>query len=104
MNTAAAAETADAANFAGGLRPGSFATTASGTPMTGQQAQALLALPPRATVPDAYYPVSVDVLHPVEGPNPVTPANGQPGGGVEYEFPEGTPPGSVGPPVPIPPC
>lgn len=90
--------------FANGLKRGSFATTASGAPLTGSQAQSLLALPSRGSVPDAYYNVTVSRNHPVIGPSIVTPANGQPGGGVEYRFPEGTPPGSVGPPNSIPAC
>jgi len=93
----------DAGSFAGGLRPGSFATTAAGPPMTGIQAQALLALP-HAQPPNAYYNVTVQIHIPVIGPNPVDPQFGQPGGGVQYQFPRGTPPGSVGPPNPIPRC
>lgn len=73
-----------AGNFAGGLRPGSFATTASGTPLTGSQAQSLLALPSRGSVPDAYYNVTVGANVSVVGPSTVAPANGQPGGGTEY--------------------
>jgi RHS repeat-associated protein len=95
---------ADAAKFTQGLLPGSYATTASGSPLTGQQAQSLLALPARPTVPNAYYNVTVGYDTPVIGPSRVKPANGQPGGGVEYRFPKGTPPGSVGPPNSIPAC
>lgn len=81
-----------------------FATTASGPPLTGAQAQSLLALPQRVTLPNAYYDVTVGPEVSVIGPNLVAPDNGQPGGGVEYRFPNGTPPGSVGPPRPIPQC
>jgi RHS repeat-associated protein len=93
-----------AANFSSGLRPGAYATTASGTPLTGQQAQSLLALPARTTLPNAYYKVTVSRSVPVIGPSIVKPANGQPGGGEEYIFPEGTPPGSVSGPNSIPSC
>lgn len=88
--------------FAGGLNPGSFATSADGPPMTGVQAQQNLALP-RGT-PNAYYNVTVSPYEnvPVIGPMVVQPANEQPGGGVEYQFPAGTPPGSVKGPYPIP--
>jgi RHS repeat-associated protein len=93
---------ADAPKFAGGLYPGSFATTANGPPLTGEQAQRLLALPPRASVPDSYYTVTVGPNTPVLGPSTVQPAYGQPGGGIEYTFPEGTVRGSVTGPTPIP--
>ncbi len=91
----------DAGKFASGLRPGSFATIPTGTPMTGPQAQSLLALP-HPTPPDSYYKVTVfRELTPVIGPSPVAPDFGQPGGGVEFTFPEGTPPGSVTGPFPL---
>lgn len=38
----------------------------------------------------------------VVGPEIVAPHYGQPGGGIEYTFPQGTPPGSVAGPNPIP--
>lgn len=63
-------------NFASGLRPGSFATTASGAPLTASQAQSLLALPSRGSVPNAYYNVTVAPNVPVLGPSTVAPANG----------------------------
>jgi len=98
---------ADAPNFAKGLLPGSFATTANGPPLTGLQAQQQLALPARSGLPNAYYNVTVPRgLVPVEGPTPVEPEpdyNNAPGGGIQYRFPEGTPPGSVTGPYPLPP-
>jgi RHS repeat-associated protein len=95
----------DAPSFAGGLRPGAFATTAEGPPMTGLEAQALLALP-HSQPPDAYYDVTVQIHIPQIGPDKVEPTTSppRPGGGVQYQFPEGTPPGSVGPPNRIPRC
>jgi hypothetical protein len=94
---------ADAALFEGGLRPGSYATTADGVPMTGAVAQDRLALP-HAAPPDAYYNVHAPVGTPVIGPTIVQPTITPPrsGGGIEFIFPEGTPPGTVFGPVPIP--
>jgi RHS repeat-associated protein len=91
---------ADEANFASGLRAGSFATTDGG--LTGADAQSTLALG-HETVPDAVYPVTPEPGTPMNGPSTVQPANGQPGGGQEVTFPQGTGPGTVGPPKPIPP-
>ena len=92
---------ADEANFAGGLRAGAFATTDGG--LTGSEAQSTLALPNRISgVPDAVYPVTPDSGTPVNGPTTVQPANGYPGGGQEVTFPQGTGPGTVGPPKQIP--
>jgi len=91
---------ADEANFAGGLRAGGFATTDGG--LTGSEAQSTLALP-HATVPDAVYPVTPGSGTPMTGPTTVQPEFGQPGGGQQVQFPQGTGPGTVGPPKPIPP-
>ena len=90
----------DAEKFAGGLRAGSYATTEGG--LTGAEAQSTLALP-HPTVPDAVYPVTPEAGTPINGPSTVQPQFGQPGGGQELTFPQGTGPGSVGTPTPIPP-
>ena len=92
---------ADASKFVGGLRAGGYAT--QGPIMTGPQAQQLLALP-HASPPDAYYIVRVPRSVPVVGPGPVAPTVVPPrsGGGVEFIFPAGTPPGSVSGPRPLP--
>lgn len=97
---------AQASLFAGGLNPGAFATSAIGPPLTGQQAQSQLALPQRPQgPPDAYYLVSIRQGQvPVIGPEPVMPANNEPGGGTQFRFPKGTPAGSVSGPYPIPNC
>jgi RHS repeat-associated protein len=93
---------ADEANFTGGLRPGAFATTDGG--LTGTEAQSTLALPSRIQgVPDGVYPVTPEPGTPVNGPSTVRAAFGQPGGGQEVSFPQGTGPGTVGTPKPIPP-
>lgn len=86
----------DAAKFEGGLRPGSYATHAKGRPMDGTTAQQKLALP-HAMPPNAYYKVRVEPDVPVNGPGPVqqTQVPIRSGGGIEYTFPNGTPPGSV---------
>lgn len=87
-----------AASLAGGLWPGSYATN-PGPIMTGRQARRKLALD---HTPDALYLVIVNRRDTaVVGPSPVAPDYGQPGGGVEYVFPEGTQPGSVHGPFPI---
>lgn len=93
----------DAAKFEGGLRPGGFATHNRGRPMHGQTAQDRLALPHEAP-PNAYYKVRVGPETPVTGPGPVSSTTVPPrgGGGIEYTFPRGTPPGSVEGPFPIP--
>lgn len=93
----------DAPKFKGGLREGSYATHAKGRPMHGSTAQQKLALP-HEQPPNAYYKVKVGPDVPVNGPSPVQPTTvpPRPGGGVEYTFPKGTPPGSVEGPFPIP--
>lgn len=88
-----------AAGFAGGLRPGGYATTAS--ELTGAEARAGLALP-HATPPNAAYTVS-----PAPGTlvrvNPVAaPKFGQIGGLPEFQFPFGTGPGTVSVPRTLP--
>ena len=89
-------------SFASGLRPGGYATTAQGPPMTGLMAQDRLALP-HAEPPDAIYEIRVGFEVPVLGPFDVKPTYVPPraGGGIEYIFPEGTSPGSVLGPFPI---
>jgi RHS repeat-associated protein len=86
----------DAAKFEGGLKPGGYATQAHGRPMGGGTAQERLALPHEAP-PNAYYKIRVGTETPIQGPSPVRPTDIPPrtGGGIEYYFPEGTPPGSV---------
>lgn len=93
----------DAAKFEGGLRPGGYATHNRGRPMHGQTAQDRLALPHEAP-PNAYYKIRVGPETPVTGPGPVAPTTVPPrgGGGIEYTFPRGTPPGSVEGPFLIP--
>ena len=89
---------AHAAGFAGGLWPGSYATTIFG--LTGSQAKKGLALPHEAP-PDAVYVVKPAPCTPIIGPTPAEPKFGQPGLLPEVQFPEGTGPGTVGPPIPI---
>ena len=91
---------ADESKFANGLRPGSYATTTGD--LTGQGAKSSLALP-HANAPDSVYQVTPGVGTPVNGPSTVAPQFGQPGGGQEVTFPQGTGPGTVGPATPIPP-
>jgi hypothetical protein len=91
----------DAANFANGLREGSYATNRLTSIESGAEAVEKLALPARGT-PNAAYRVTPEWWRYVEGPNRVAPANGQPGGGWEYFFPKGTGPGTVSAPKPIP--
>jgi hypothetical protein len=95
---------ADSAKFLKGLNPGSYATTAEGAVMSGSTAQQVLALP-HELPPDVYYEVIVPNSVPVIGPRPVERTDVPPrtGGGVEYIFPQGTPPWSVRGPFPLPP-
>jgi len=92
----------DAANFANGLRKGSFAAGRATTIESGAEAVETLALPGRATPPNASYRVTPEWWRYVKGPTRVAPANGQPGGGWEYNCPTGTGPGTVSGPKPIP--
>ena len=85
-----------AAGFQFGLRPGGFATTANN--LTGAEAKAGLALP-HAAPPNAVYTIT-----PAPGTlirtNPVAePLFGQPGGLPEFQFPQGTGPGTVSGPT-----
>ncbi|WP_148223859.1 hypothetical protein [Spirochaeta thermophila] len=86
-----------------GLWPGTYVTTAEGPPMTGKQAQQLLALP-HEEPPNCYYEVVLPEGYPVIGPHPVEPTEVPPrtGGGVEYILPEGAPAGCIRGPFPIP--
>lgn len=87
-------------DFARGLNAGSYATTGYGPVMTPKQAQMSLSL---KVTPTVYYDVTIysgDI--PIEGPSPVSARFGQPGGGTEFIFPQGTPPGSVTGPFPLP--
>ncbi len=87
--------------FAGGLNPGAYAT--QGPIMTGPEAQQILALP-HSLPPDSYYIITVPSTVPVVGPTPVAPTSDplRTGGGTEFRFPAGTPPGSVSGPFPLP--
>ena len=90
---------ANPSDFANGLNPNSYATTTDGPVMTAQQAQSSLSL---QNLPTAYYNVTIySGVTQVNGPFTVNSAYGQPGGGVEFIFPEGTPPGSVIGPYPL---
>jgi RHS repeat-associated protein len=93
---------ADSPYFCDGLYPGSYATQGT-TILTGEQAQQLLALP-HDIPPDSFYLVTVPTTLPVQGPSTVQPTDVPPrtGGGTEVQFPEGTPPGSVSGPYPLP--
>jgi hypothetical protein len=93
----------DASKFEGGLRPGGYATHSRGRPMTGASAQVRLALP-HERPPNAYYKITVGPGVRVVGPGPVRPTAipSRQGGGTEYVFPDGTPPGSVEGPFAIP--
>lgn len=89
----------NAAGFAGGLRPGGYATTASG--LSGAEARAGLALP-HATPPNAVYQVTPSAGTSIRV-NPITsPQFGQPGGLPEFQFPLGTGAGTVSGPTRIP--
>lgn len=93
---------ANPADFANGLNPNSFATTADGPAMAAQQAQSSLSL---ENLPTVYYNVTIEAgAVPVDGSTTVDPIYDpfQPGGGTEFMFPEGTPPGSVTGPYPLP--
>jgi Concanavalin A-like lectin/glucanases superfamily/Domain of unknown function (DUF2341)/NHL repeat len=95
-----------AAGFGGGLWPGSFATTIPG--LTGAQAKSGLALYNKPAPPDAMYIVTPEPCTPIIGPTPAEPQVDQftgqtlPGGLPEVQFPVGTGPGTVGPPIPLP--
>jgi len=91
---------ADESKFANGLRPGSYATTTGS--LTGAEAKSSLALP-HGNAPDSVYKVTPGVGTPINGPSTVAPQFGQPGGGQELTFPQGTGSGTVGPATPIPP-
>jgi len=100
----------EASSFGGGMRPGSYGT--KDVYVTGAEAQQRLALPihrPNDAPPDAMYTVTVDLSKTqVAGPLPVPinvpvgPGTVREGGGTEYIFPGGTPPGSVSEPTGIP--
>ena len=92
----------DAARFANGLREGSFATNRATAIKSGAEAVEKLALPSRSAPPNATYRVTPEWWRYVKGPTRVAPANGQPGGGWEYFFPQGTGPGTVRGPTRIP--
>ena len=91
----------DAPQFANGLRAGAYATT-DGT-LTGAEAQSTLSLPNRIQgPPNAVYPITPEPGTPVTEPSTVLPQFGQPGGGLEVRFPQGTGPGTVGDPTALP--
>ena len=90
----------NAANFEGGLNPGSYATSI-GT-LSGAEAQSGLALPRPTAPPNAVYTIKPTPGTPIAA-NPLTAPNfGQIGGLPEYRFPVGTMPGTVSGPVLIP--
>jgi hypothetical protein len=91
----------DVSKFAGGLNPNAYAT--QGPIMTGLEAQQLLALP-HELPPNSYYRVVVPNDVAAIGPLPVQPTTVplRTGGGIEFKFPNGTPPGSVAGPYPLP--
>ena len=90
----------DAEKFKKGLDVKSHATHARGRPMKGTTAQEKLDLR-HSKPPDAYYKVKVGSETPMENRSPVPSKYGHKGGGEQYYFPEGTPPGSVTGPFPI---
>src|SRR6185312_5002388 len=82
-------------SFAGGLRPGGFATSMGN--LSGFEAQSGLALP-QALPPNAVYTVTPEAGTWVNV-NPFADAKyGQPGGLPEYQFPQGTGTGTVSQP------
>jgi RHS repeat-associated protein len=87
-----------AASFETGIRPGGFATNAAD--LSGAEAQSRLALP-HANAPNAVYTVSPEPGTWIDVNPVVKPAFGQPGGGAEVTFPNGTGPGTVSDPSPI---
>lgn len=88
-----------AAGFAGGLRPGGYATTATG--LSGAEARAGLALP-HATPPNAVYQVTPSPGTSIRV-NPIaSPQFGQQGGLPEFQFPLGTGAGTVSGPTRLP--
>jgi len=85
-------------SFEGGLWPGSSATPLSGLHST--EASLGLGISPPPTLE---YPVTIDPdVTPVVNGGDVGSSNRYPGGLPQVFFPEGTPPGSVGPPAPVP--
>lgn len=92
----------DAASFAGGLRPGSFATGRLTTIRTGSQAADELALSVTRPSPNASYVVKPEWWRFVRGPTRVGATPGRSGGGWEFYFPRGTGPGTVSGPTVIP--
>ena len=85
----------DAVNFQGGLRPGGFATPNPN--LSGQGAQGVLNLAPGRVPRNAMYPVQPVPGTPIIGPRPVVG-----GSGYEVLFPNGTAPGTIGPPTAVP--
>jgi hypothetical protein len=83
-------------SFAGGLWGGSSATDNEG--YTSDRASGALGIPE----PTMVYPVTIDPRKTTMTVGVVPPNRYGPGGGVDYYFPNGTPPGSVGPGRPVP--
>jgi hypothetical protein len=92
----------DAASFANGLRPGSYATNRLTTLRTGAQAADRLSLSVARPDPNAAYIVKPEWWRFVRGPTRVSPIPGRTGGGWEYFFKGGTGPGTVSGPTLIP--
>ncbi len=99
-----------AANFEDGLRPGGFAAPSSESIVSGRVALQRYALPPKSSAPNSYYVVEPPPGTAIIGPRRVMPRLWRDGwkpvprfpNGMEVKFPEGTPPGSVSGPWPLP--
>jgi hypothetical protein len=91
-----------AAGWQAGARPGTFAGTIRAS--TGAEAQNIYNLPRWRSPPAAYYVIRPPAGMPIQGPGRVMPAYGRDVPGLsEFVFPQGTPPGSVSGPFPLPP-
>ena len=88
--------TSGPASFVGGMWAGSSATTIPGLSATA--ASQGLGIPP----PTLQYPVTVGPGTPVDNGGLVDSTAQRVGGLPQVFFPKGTPPGSVGPPTPVP--
>jgi len=89
----------DTAQFASGLRPGSYATNAVG--LTGAEARSGLALAGQRPLPNAVYTVSPNQGTWINVTPVIRPDFNQPGGLTEFRFLYGTGPGTVSGPSPI---
>lgn len=90
-----------AAGWQAGARPGTFAGTIKAS--TGAEAQSIYNLPRWRSPPDAYYVIRPSAETPIQGPGRVMPAYGRDVPGLsEFVFPQGTLPGTVSGPFPLP--